>query len=137
MTSSNRETWRTVVLALLASLVVVAVFAAATRKAPAREKYPGQYDHIDPEIRNWVKGLKDKKGNGCCDTADGYPAEYDWDMATGRYRVFIEGQWYVVPDDALLDEPNRLGYATVWWFHTWDNGKMTPKIRCFLPGAGG
>jgi hypothetical protein len=98
----------------------------------------GRYANTDPALKAWVKELTDKKGNGCCDTADGYPAEVEWDIDTGRYRVRIEGEWYDVPDDALIERPNRLGYAMVWYYPTFEaDGRFKPKIRCFLPGAGG
>jgi hypothetical protein len=98
----------------------------------------GRYGNIDLGVKAWIQGLTDASGKGCCDTADGYPAEADWDSDTGRYRVHIEGAWYDVPDEALVKTPNRLGYAVVWYYpiHELD-GRMTPKIRCFLPGASG
>jgi hypothetical protein len=123
---------------------LTAVFAAllyltsfdSTPLAWARDD--GRYQGSDPGIKAWVKQLTDKKGNGCCDTADGYPAEVEWDSDTGRYRVQIDGQWHVVPDDAVIEKPNRLGYPMVWYYPSYEtNGTMTPKIRCFLPGAGG
>ena len=98
----------------------------------------GRYRDVDPGVKAWVKGLTDKSGTGCCDTADGYPTEAEWDSDTGRYRVQIEGAWYDVPDEALIEAPNRLGYAVVWYYPTREiDGRMTPKIRCFLPGASG
>jgi hypothetical protein len=97
----------------------------------------GQYSDIDPATKKWVESLKDKKGQSCCETADGHPAEYEWDVDTRGYRVLIEGQWYDVPADAVIEEPNRLGYATVWYWWEWDGGRKIHRIRCFLPGAGG
>ncbi len=98
----------------------------------------GQYSDIDPATKNWVKGLTDKKGKSCCETADGHPAEYEWDVSSRGYKVLIEGQWYPVPPEALIEEPNRLGYATVWYWWEWEfDGRKTHHIRCFLPGAGG
>jgi hypothetical protein len=80
--------------------------------------------------KDWVKGLKDKNGNGCCDDSDGYPADVEWDTDHNHYRVRIDGLWYVVPPDAVLTEPNRLGYPMVWYWR--ENG--VPQIRCFIPG---
>ena len=98
----------------------------------------GQYSDIDHATKDWVKGLNDKKGTGCCETADGHPAEYEWDVSTRGYRVRIEGHWYIVPPDALIEEPNKLGYATVWYWWSWElDGRKIHHIRCFLPGAGG
>ncbi len=108
----------------------------ATTDTSARDY--GQYRDVDPAIREWVQGLKDKTGQGCCATADGHPAEYEWDTAGNRYKVRIEGQWYDVPAEAVVDEPNKLGYATVWYWWSWElDGEKTYHIRCFLPGPGG
>jgi hypothetical protein len=98
-------------------LLVVAFFVEAIATGvPARDY--GQYRNIDPAVRQWVEGLKDKSGQGCCETADGHPAEYEWDIAGNRHRVRIEGEWYVVPVQAVIEGPNKLGYATVWYAAT-------------------
>ncbi len=85
--------------------------------------YTMAYAHDDGRyanspLKDWVRGLKDKNGQGCCDTADGFPAEVEWDD---------------VPDSAVIEKPNRLGYPMVWYWR--ENG--APRIRCFIPGAGG
>jgi len=80
-----------------------------------------------------VESLTDDKGRGCCATADGYRTqEVERDMSENAYRVMIEGQWFKVPDGAVIKQANRIGYAIVWYFI--DNGAIT--IRCFLPGSG-
>lgn len=117
----------------LIAVIVAGLLAfgcALCRPAYARDH--GQYAGTDPEIRAWVKGLTDKDGNGCCDQADGYPAEAVWDTDTGRYRVRIDGTWHDVPDQAVIEKPNRLGYAVVWYYRDGE----APHIRCFLPGGG-
>ena len=110
--------------------LALAVLSAATF-AQARDD--GRYAEVDPDTKAWVRGLKDKLGVGCCDTADGYPAEAEWDTAADKYKVRIEGRWHVVPDRALITEPNRLGYAVVWYFKYEDGDVL---IRCFIPGGG-
>jgi hypothetical protein len=115
--------------------IVAAVLLYLTFGAVARDD--GRYQNVDPNIKTWIRGLTDKKGNGCCDTADGYPAEVEWDNDSGSYRVRIDGQWHVVPDDAVIETPNRLGYAMVWYYHSHNGHQFILKIRCFLPGAGG
>jgi hypothetical protein len=92
----------------------------------------GQYSQVDPGIRDWVKSLKDGNGIPCCDTADGYDAE--WDTHDDHYRVRINGIWYDVPERAVLSEPNRLRVPRVWYVERPD-GEI--YIRCFMPGAGG
>src|SRR5262249_50031938 len=117
-------------VALPIGLIVCSIAFAFGDIAVARDR--GQFRKVDPAMRKWVEELKDKKGKSCCDTADGYPAEYEWDMAGNGYRVRIEGEWYAVPVDALIDGPNKLGYATVWYWWSWDfEGKKTHHIRCF------
>ena len=59
--------------------------------------------------------------------------DVDWDTQDGHYRVRIYGQWLVVPDDAVVTEPNRFGPAVVWPYN--DRSGNT-QIRCFMPGAG-
>lgn len=95
--------------------------------------HEGHHTNVNagPEIKRWIEGLTDKKGRGCCSSADGFPAEVEWDIEGNHYKVLIEGKWHVVPDDALLTQPNRIGYAMVWYFT--DNGIVT--IRCFIPGT--
>jgi len=119
-------------LALIAAAISLLHLTSATL---ARDE--GRYQNADPTIKAWIRGLTDKNGNGCCDTADGYPAEVEWDNRTGRYRVRIDGQWHVVPDDAVIETPNRLGYPMVWYYQVQIGSQSIFKIRCFLPGAGG
>jgi hypothetical protein len=117
---------------------VIALLFAMAPVADVTARDFGQYRDTDPKLREWIEGLKDKAGHGCCETADGHPAEYEWDMAGNRYRVQIEGGWYVVPPEAVVEGPNKLGYATVWYWVSWElDGKESFHIRCFLPGPAG
>jgi hypothetical protein len=89
------------------------------------------HDHSRPELNRWFDSLKSGKGP-CCSDADGYAvSDPDWESKSGHYRVRIEGEWYDVPDDAVITEPNRVGRTMVWPIKGW--GGMT--IRCFMPGA--
>jgi hypothetical protein len=117
-------------------VLMIAFLLSIAGDTSARDN--GQYGNTDPAIKEWIQQLTDKTGQGCCATADGHPAEYEWDTEGNRYRVRIEGEWYDVPPEALVDEPNKLGYATVWYWWDWSiDGKKTHHIRCFLPGPGG
>jgi hypothetical protein len=49
----------------------------------------------------------------------------------GHYRVRLDTNWYDVPDDAVIGEPNRAGKTMVWPYYS--NGKLL-YIRCFMPG---
>jgi hypothetical protein len=99
----------------------------------------GQYSQVDPKVKDWVTGLKNNDGVGCCATADGFPTEVEWDTKQSKYRVLVDGHWYEVPDEAVIHEPNRLGYPVVWyyWMNNIMDGSRRLMIRCFLPGTEG
>ena len=87
----------------------------------------------DSPLKPWFDRLASKKGL-CCSFADGVRVQdVDWDTQDGHYRVRIYGQWLVVPDAAVVTEPNRFGPAVVWPYRDTDG---TTQIRCFMPGAG-
>jgi hypothetical protein len=85
-------------------------------------------------LKTWFDQLASGKGL-CCSFADGVSVQdVDWDTTNdGRYRVRLNGQWLVVPDVAVVTEPNRFGPAVVWPYQDM-NGAT--QIRCFIPGAG-
>jgi hypothetical protein len=85
-------------------------------------------------LKAWFDQLASGKGL-CCSFADGVSVQdVDWDTnQDGRYRVRLNGQWIVVPDAAVVTEPNRFGPAVVWPYQDM-NGAT--QIRCFIPGAG-
>ncbi len=92
------------------------------------------HDHSRPGLNDWYKSLRNKASSPCCDgpSVDAvHLADVDWESKDGRYRVRIDGEWVDVPDEALLDGPNRDGRTLVW--PTWSNGKRA--VRCFMPGS--
>jgi AraC-like DNA-binding protein len=52
---------------------------------------------------------------------------------TSKHRRWC-AQWFVVPDSAVVTEPNRFGPAVVWPFM---DAMGVTQIRCFLPGNAG
>ena len=89
--------------------------------------------YANSPLKKWFDQLASSKGL-CCSFADGVSVEdVDWDTQNGRYRVRLHGQWFDVPDAALVTEPNKFGPAVVWPYQDM-NGAT--QIRCFLPGAG-
>jgi hypothetical protein len=87
----------------------------------------------DSPLKPWFDRLASGKGL-CCSFADGVSVEnVDWDSKDGNYRVRINGQWVVVPEAAVVTEPNKYGPAVVWPYQDSDGAT---QIRCFLPGAG-
>lgn len=90
------------------------------------------HDKSKPELNSWFNSLKSKTGFACCSDADGTAlVDTDWESKNGKYRVFVNGQWYDVPDEAVLTTPNRDGRTIVWPIYF--NGIL--KIVCFIPGV--
>jgi hypothetical protein len=98
---------------------------------PAMARDNGQFSNVPPEIRAWFKSVKSHAGIPCCDISDGHRTDYD--MRENKYWVPINGQWMVVPPEAVVeDSGNPTGDAVVWY--TEFNGNV--YIRCFVPGGG-
>lgn len=92
------------------------------------------HDHSRPELDGWFKGLRSKGWTPCCDGSDQQGlADPDWDIKDGKYRVRLKGEWHDVPDDAIVDGPNKAGHAMVWPVEYAD-GSL--HVRCFMPGTG-
>lgn len=89
--------------------------------------------YANSPLKSWFDQLASGKGL-CCSFADGLRVEdVDWDTQDGHYRVRLNGEWIVVPDTAIVTEPNRFGPAVVWPYM---NSDGQTQIRCFLPGSG-
>lgn len=87
--------------------------------------------YANSPLKQWFDSLKSGKGP-CCSDADGYAlSDVDWESGNGHYRVRIEGEWYEVPEDAVITEPNRVGRTMVWPVR----GYQGMTIRCFMPGS--
>lgn len=87
--------------------------------------------------REWFNQLKNKHGNRCCDDGDGRRIEDpDWREDADGYWVKTtpkyENSWVRVPDSAIVQENNRVGYAIMWPETT---GKQNIGVMCFLPGS--
>ena len=109
---------------IIASIIVVISLLFILASAFAR-------DYTNSTLHNWFNGLTSKKGN-CCSFADGISIkDVDWDTQNGHYRVRVEGQWFIVPSNALVTVPNKFGPAVVWPYV--EDG--ITKIRCFMPGS--
>jgi hypothetical protein len=89
--------------------------------------------YANEPLHAWFDQLASGKGL-CCSFADGVSVkDVDWDTKEGRYRVRLKGEWVIVPDNAVVTEPNKFGPAVVWPYL--DSDGVT-QIRCFMPGAG-
>jgi hypothetical protein len=89
------------------------------------------HDHAHPELNGWYESLHSGKGP-CCDGSDAKRVDdADWESKDGHYRVRIDGEWVDVPEEAVVDGPNRAGHTMVWPYYL--DGH--PKARCFMPGS--
>ena len=106
-------------------VVGVAVFLFGSALARDDGRYSGS------PLKPWFDSLKSGKGL-CCSFADGFAiADPDWESKDGHYRVRLDGEWIVVPDEAVITEPNRAGRTMVWPI----KDALGITIRCFLPGS--
>ena len=84
-------------------------------------------------LKEWFDHLASRNGL-CCAFADGVSVQdIDRNTREGHYRVLIQGEWFVVPDAALVTKPDRFGPAVVW---PYNDRYGNTRIRCFMPGAG-
>ena len=94
---------------------------------------PGELP-LDPVMHAWFNSLSSKLALVCCSEADGRPAE-TWDYDGDHYVVTVFGKTMAVPNDAVVQVPNRMGEAMVW---TVPWGSHEPdSVVCFLPGPSG
>lgn len=109
---------------LLSGLLSLSLATSALPRDP-----DGRY--ADSPLKPWFDSLRSKKGP-CCSDADGFAlSNVDWESKSGHYRVWLEGAWHDVPEDAVITEPNRAGKTMVWPIKG-DRGSII--IRCFIPG---
>jgi hypothetical protein len=113
---------------LAVAALCMTVFVASDVSARDND---GKY--ANSPLKSWFDQLASGKGL-CCSFADGVSIQdVDWDTENGRYRVRLNGEWILVPESAVVVEPNKYGPAVVWPYM--DTTEAT-QIRCFLPGAG-
>lgn len=92
-------------------------------------------------LKPWFDKLASGKGL-CCSFADGVSvADPDWGTESvttaGKaevvFWVVVNGKKLIVPPEAVVTEPNKLGPAVVW---PYQDASGETQIRCFIPGAG-
>ena len=113
------------------TLAVVALCMSAFVSSGVSARDDGRY--ANEPLHAWFDQLASGKGL-CCSFADGFSIQdVDWDTQEGRYRVRLHGEWILVPENAVVTEPNCFGPAVVWPYM---DAEGATQIRCFLPGAG-
>jgi hypothetical protein len=105
------------------------LFLLTVLATPSVARDDGRY--ADSPLKSWFEGLESKFGQ-CCTDADGYiVSDVDWRSDRGQYRVRIESEWVLVPDGAVITQPNLAGRTMVWKYYI--DGH--PRVRCFIPGS--
>ena len=104
-----------------------------------------------PDLDGWFMQLKSRSHGLCCDYSEATAiADVDWrttdtdkcikfeDGDKGQYCVRLDDKWFLVPDAALVDDPNKFGQSMVWpvWYGDAEDPHRRLFIRCFMPGAG-
>ena len=94
--------------------------------------------YAQSSLKSWFDQLHAGKGPCCADADGNVLIDADWKSNNGHYQVRIpfrpggEPEWIVVPDDAVITEPNKDGRTIVWPLY----GYLGVDIRCFMPGPG-
>ena len=126
-------------IAIGATLVAMALVLLAVSFAEA-------HDNRRPDLIPWFNKLQSGKGP-CCDGKEAMHLTLDkWKTRDGHYVVevprtamdfdraregqYFESMWVVVPDDAVITEPNLDGATMVWPMYA-----PAVSIRCFIAGT--
>lgn len=125
--------------ALIAAAIIAAFFflwlIILTTRSPANwKKVADEWPDVTPSQKDWFIKQHNAKGFLCCSVADGHPT--DWDVRDGKYWAVVAGEWRQIPDEDVIDVPNPVGRAVVWWSDTVTDDMGKKMIRCFIPGPG-
>jgi hypothetical protein len=90
----------------------------------------GRYDKAPN--KKWYESQVNKKGEWCCNEADGHPYYGDYKLTEdGRVVFDFQGQHVEIPKDRVLNGPNPTGHA-VWWYTDGASGRFD---WCFATGS--
>jgi hypothetical protein len=131
--NQSNPTGHVIIVVAFSLAVALAGYALPSRTATARD-VDGRY--ANSPLKSWFESLHSGKGP-CCSDADGTAlSDVDWQAKDGHYLVRIEGRWWDVPDEAVIDEPNRAGRTMVWpVYYRAVSTLVRVEIRCFIPGS--
>jgi hypothetical protein len=125
----SRTLSRRQLLAAIALTSACEAFGLMLRAMPAVARDDGRY--ANSPLKPWFESLRSDFGP-CCSDSDAFVVfDPDWESEGGHYRVRINGEWVVVPDGAVITQPNRAGPTMVW--KTYLDGH--PRVHCFMPGS--
>jgi hypothetical protein len=121
----SRRQW----VAAIAMTSACGAFGLMLHAMPAVARDDGRY--ANSPLKPWFESLRSEFGP-CCSDSDAFVVfDPDWESEGGHYRVRINGEWVVVPDGAVITQPNRAGPTMVW--KTYLDGH--PRVHCFMPGS--
>jgi hypothetical protein len=100
------------------------------------ELHEGEWGRQHAPNHDWYRLLHDHRGVSCCNGdpshGDCRPAQARQD-ADGNWRVYLGGEWVIVPPEAVLDSSaNRQPLHA----HICAQ-RQTDYIYCFIPGSAG
>jgi hypothetical protein len=125
--------WRERINIVALAITIGLNFSPPPLQTAVARDVDGRY--ADSPLRNWFENLHSDKGP-CCSDADGTAlSDVDWKTEQSHYLVRIEGQWFVVPDEAVITEPNLSGRTMVWPVYYRELDRLRVDIRCFMPGS--
>jgi hypothetical protein len=129
----SKANWRDQIIRVALVFAVVASGQILRPHGAVARDVDGRY--ANSPLHGWFESLRSGKGP-CCSDADGTAlSDVDWEAKDGHYRVRIEGQWWDVPDEAVIKEPNRAGRTMVWPVYFRAVDALRVEIRCFMPGT--
>ena len=111
-----------------AEILTAAVMATIGQSAYAGDSGQWAGYQLTVEQKAWFKRMHDGNGIGCCDSADGYPVDYE--MREDGYWAHFNSVWLSVPESAILRQPNPIGTAVAWFWEF--DGDI--EVRCFIAG---
>ena len=73
--------------------------------------------YANSPLKQCFESLESEFGQ-CCTNADGYVvSDPDWESDRGHYRGRMDGEWVLMPDGAVVTQPNRAGRTMAWTLH--------------------
>ena len=111
--------------AILAAMLLLLSLGAAQAQPPA---------DADPKLHDWFQSLTDPfTGAGCCAESDcRVLADADWRATPAGYEIRVEGDWFAVPPERVLQRrPNPTGHAVACWSLFYNNRRQANSILIF------
>lgn len=103
----------------LAIIILLALLALLALISPALAHPP------DAAHGEWLSSLETKWGGSCCNMQD--CSHYPTRIVGDHYEILADGEWRVVPEDAILRIENPTGEPVACWYHG--------AVRCFVPAS--